>query len=93
MNPDALVEFTHANPYCPSAESATACHARFVVCGETPSMLTIDDVHVAPVSPETYKYPPLTHVTWTAPVSALTATSCHLFPIISKPAVVDHVLP
>jgi hypothetical protein len=56
-------------------------------------MLTVVETQFAPVSELTYKYPPLTHVTWTAPVSAATATSCHLFPIISNPAVVDHVAP
>jgi hypothetical protein len=75
-NPDAVVEFTHANPTTPFADTATACHPRFVACGVTPSMLTVDEPHVVPVLLETYKYPPLTHVTWIAPVSALTATSC-----------------
>jgi hypothetical protein len=43
-----------------------------------PSITTDDDTHVAPVFVEIYKYPPLTHVTWTAPVSAATAMSCQL---------------
>jgi hypothetical protein len=74
--PDADVEFTHASPYCPFAETATACHTRFVACGATPSMLIVDDDQEAPVLLEIYKYPPLTHVTWIAPVSAATAISC-----------------
>jgi hypothetical protein len=35
-----------------------------------------DEFQVAPVFEETYKYPPLTHVTCTTPVSAEIATSC-----------------
>jgi hypothetical protein len=60
------------------AETATACHSRFVVCIATPSIFTVDDAQFAPVFDETYKYPPLTHVTWIAPVSAATAMSCQL---------------
>ena len=78
MYPDADVELTHANPYCPFADTATARHARFVVCVPAPSITTDADTHVAPVFVEIYKYPPLTHVTWTAPVSAATAMSCQL---------------
>ena len=96
-----VVEFTHASPYCPSAETATACHTRLVVCVPTPSILTADEFHDTPVFVERYKYPPLTHVTWIAPVSADTAMSCQFrgvavfvpaFPSMVMP-VLDQVAP